>query len=881
MISQEAKRILQMCTNELIRTLRFGFGALIFIAMSMTGLASGINVFDGGFETKWIYGNAEDSIPDVRSDGGDFVERSYTVGVEGKGTLYYDYKFESNNVEHRMTLTVNGEIVCDGVWTESATGCSVRFDTPGHHDVVFVASGFAREGIPGCYQIWRVSELTFLPDPLETIDYVADDGVNEYCGAGIGISVTVSTPATGATVKYAESADGPWLDAVAYTDVCTDRPIYFQISAAGYDTVVDSRNVTVTPKSIEGLVWPVLPSEDYVYDGTAKTPDAAFGDGDPSILTANDFDVAYADNVNAGTAQMIFTGKNNYTGTDVQMFEILKRRLTLTSGDGSWTHDGTAHSETTVTVGGDGFAPSEGATYGNFATLADADSVPNSFDYTLDAGTLAGNYEITKVYGTLTVTKAVIGGGREEPGSDDVPDGGLSKFDAAHEYDGNGHTIDTAAIRAAFDSAMVGAGETRVGFGYAADGTVATEREQVADWREVAPVYTNAGEYDVWYRVTNQNYEDFVHAAKVTITRRDIANATIAPIPDVTFADSPVTPVPVVTDQMPSIVTASDYDVSYRDNDRPGTATLTLMGKGNYRGTKSATFIIKPAPASYAALTGTLAWKLNMGTGCYTAQLKLTCTNGFSQGISDLRFVYQDRRDGTKITAGLWNSSARAYRPTVSVGGTTYRFVDLDATKLTSQDVTALYGVADVSQTVGTVPSAQCAIELFVSDLSSPVSDIGYVMWKSNGAQCSLPISAAGGSQGLAVSETMLGVVRLASSASPLDAPLSTAALNASLALGVVIDPASSPYCRLTAFAVTATGLSGRVEVGKARGGRETRGALGANAQVVLMGAKSLSEGFVEIGRVSVEESGAFLFPLGNNDCQFFRVEIVVESVIE
>ncbi len=237
-----------------------------------------------------------------------------------------------------------------------------------------------------------------------TIRYVADDGAGEYCGAGIGISVTVSTPATGATVKYAESADGPWLDAVAYTNVCTDRPIFFKISAAGYDTVVDSRNVTVTPKNIEGLVWPILPPEDYVYDGTAKTPDAGFGDGDPSILTADDFDVAYADNVDAGTATMTFTGKNNYTGTDVQTFEILKRRLTLTSGDGSWTHDGTAHTETTVTVGGDGFAPGEGATYGNFATLADADSIPNSFDYTLDAGTLAGNYEITKVYGTLTVT---------------------------------------------------------------------------------------------------------------------------------------------------------------------------------------------------------------------------------------------------------------------------------------------------------------------------------------------------------------------------------------------------------------------------------------------------------------------------------------------
>ena len=173
-----------------------------------------------------------------------------------------------------------------------------------------------------------------------TIAYVADGTTGPFCGAGYGISVVVSTPATGATVKYAESADGPWRDAVAYTNACTDRPVYFQITAAGYETVVDARNVTVTPKDIEGLVWPVLPAEDYVYDGTAKTPDAGFGDGEPSILTANDFDVTYVDNVDAGTATMTFTGRNNYAGTDVQTFEIRKAENAWTTPPAvaDWTY---------------------------------------------------------------------------------------------------------------------------------------------------------------------------------------------------------------------------------------------------------------------------------------------------------------------------------------------------------------------------------------------------------------------------------------------------------------------------------------------------------------------------------------------------------------
>ncbi|MBO5939760.1 MAG: leucine-rich repeat protein, partial [Kiritimatiellae bacterium] len=39
-------------------------------------------------------------------------------------------------------------------------------------------------------------------------------------------------------------------------------------------------------------------------------------------------------------------------------------------------------------------------------------------------------------------------------------------------------------------------------------------------WLATAPVYTNVGEYVVWYRVVNPNYNEFVHAAKVTITPR-------------------------------------------------------------------------------------------------------------------------------------------------------------------------------------------------------------------------------------------------------------------------------------------------------------------------------------------------------------------------
>jgi hypothetical protein len=73
----------------------------------------------------------------------------------------------------------------------------------------------------------------------------------------------------------------------------------------------------------------------------------------------------------------------------------------------------------------------------------------------------------------------------------------------------------------------------------------------------------------------------------------------------------------------------------------------------------------------------------------------------------------------------------------------------------------------------------------------------------------------------------------------------------------------------------------GRVEVGKEANGVETKGALGANARVVLMGAKDLSEGFSEIGNVPVDENGVFEFHLGSKDYKFFKLRIDVENVVE
>ena len=83
---------------------------------------------------------------------------------------------------------------------------------------------------------------------------------------------------------------------------------------------------------------------------------------------------------------------------------INKRSVTLTSETASKVYDGTPLTKPEVTVTGDGFVEGEGATYDVTGTITNVGETENKFTYTLNEGTKAGNYDITKTEGTLEVT---------------------------------------------------------------------------------------------------------------------------------------------------------------------------------------------------------------------------------------------------------------------------------------------------------------------------------------------------------------------------------------------------------------------------------------------------------------------------------------------
>ena len=178
-------------------------------------------------------------------------------------------------------------------------------------------------------------------------------------------------------------------------------------------------DLTVTPKSIipdepdtpddkkTGIT--VSDPKDSKYDGQEHREVLTVKDTKTGkdLIANKDYTVVYSDDlVNAGTVTIKVSGFGNYSGSFTKTYKITKRLVTLTSATVSKTYDGQALTNTSITVSGDGFVEGEGASYEVPGTQTSVGNSANAFEYKLNENTLASNYDITKVVGTLTITAA-------------------------------------------------------------------------------------------------------------------------------------------------------------------------------------------------------------------------------------------------------------------------------------------------------------------------------------------------------------------------------------------------------------------------------------------------------------------------------------------
>ena len=259
--------------------------------------------------------------------------------------------------------------------------------------------------------------LTVTPRP---VTLTSGGGEKEYDG----------TPLTNSTVTVGGSGfvkgEGATYNVtgsqlyVGSSDNTFDYTLNDNTKADNYIITKELGKLTVTQKSSEITIKAF--SDSKLYDGTPLTnaryefTHNILAKGDVLHVTVEGSITNYEDGVDGKVANVVtdyyVTNSNGDVITENYKFapsingtlEIIRRNVTLTSATDDKPYDGTPLTRPDVTVSGDGFAENEGATYDVTGSQTDAGSSDNSFTYTLNDNTKAGNYIITTVVGKLTVT---------------------------------------------------------------------------------------------------------------------------------------------------------------------------------------------------------------------------------------------------------------------------------------------------------------------------------------------------------------------------------------------------------------------------------------------------------------------------------------------
>ena len=346
--------------------------------------------------------------------------------------------------------------------------------------------------------------------------------------------------------------------------------------------------LTVTPKSIipsdtNGIE--VTKPADSKYDGNEHRNKPTVKDGEKVLVEDTDYTLSYSEDViNVGKVTVTITGKGNYSQETTVDYQITPRTVKLTSGSDSKTYDGTPLVKHDVTVSEDGFADGEGATYSYTGTQTDAGSSENTFTYALNEGTLASNYEITTVNGTLTVEAVKTEVKVEIAGHTDTV-----------TYDGqvhsvSGYDVTNISNKLYSDTAISFTGTavvSRIVAGTSYMGLTA------AQFSNTSANFTNVTfvVHDGWLKIDPKS---IIPDGPDTPDEKKTGIEVTKPA-DSKYDGNVHENKPVVKDTKTgaTLVEGTDYTLSYKgDTTNAGTVTVTITGVGNYTGSHNVEYQI-------------------------------------------------------------------------------------------------------------------------------------------------------------------------------------------------------------------------------------------------------------------------------------------------
>ena len=371
---------------------------------------------------------------------------------------------------------------------------------------------------------------------------------------------------------------------------------------------------------------------DLTYNGSPQIQSALSVSYDGQELVAGgDYDVAYKDNIQAGTATLTITGKGAYEGTVEKTFKILPASISQASVSGveDRVFNGTAQT-CDINVILDGKILSSGTDYqveytGNVNAGQATVTVTGKGNYT---GSIAKTFTIS----ARPLSDATISGI-----SNKVYNGKAQTQSVSVSIDGE--TLDASNYTVSYKDNL-NAGKASIAITGKGNWTGSVEREFTISPRNISETdisnivgrtYTGkaqtqtptiayagaslaSGEYSISYENNvNAGTAKMTIAGKgnwtgtvsksFTISARQIKDAAISNIVGKTYTGKAQTQAPSLTYNGMTLSLGSAYALSYKNNINAGTATMTITGKGNYAGSVSKSFTISARQIKDAAIS--------------------------------------------------------------------------------------------------------------------------------------------------------------------------------------------------------------------------------------------------------------------------------------
>lgn len=312
----------------------------------------------------------------------------------------------------------------------------------------------------------------------------------------------------------------------------------------------------IKPKSADGVTYTYSTNESYT--GGEIKPGVVIVDGDYTLVPNEDFQLSYENNKNVGTAKIKISFKRNYYGNHELVFSISKRQAA------DLTIEQIADKQYT----GYKIEPELKITFGDITLIKNTDyKVTWSNNTTLGTAsvsiTFEGNYT-----GTRTATFRIVERSAENLTYDAIP---------KQTYTGTGINPDVVIK----------------------NGNVTLK---------------NTVDYDVFYKdninvgnatatITFKGNYIGSKTLNFTIEPKSGNNCSVAPIPDAIYTGSAIEPVVEVKDGEKVLQKDIDYSIGYHKNVNAGEAIVTIMFKGNYTGSLSRSFEIKPMEIKDAVIS--------------------------------------------------------------------------------------------------------------------------------------------------------------------------------------------------------------------------------------------------------------------------------------